>query len=178
MLVHIPEHNVDYAYYFIMKPNDNSSFAVCIDQMINEYLQNNINVLSYSIKSELVYDGVMPYLNVVHNELSGSIIEFFDDKNCIIKHRNVYSWITWTFKNDELNFIVILGTNYTNTDLGIYVYGIEDDEVTIKNSNEELDDFPIETPTNNNRTTIVISRCSIYHILILALVFVMLLYNI
>ncbi len=135
MLVHHPEpdETLEYVYYSVVRPNDDSSFAVCITQLIDKYfIQQDLANMKYLVNANEISNGVLSYLSDVSNELPDCSIEFSDDNNYIIKYRNVYCWITWTFEKDKYEFGVILGLKYSNTDLGIYVYGSEDDDATIE----------------------------------------------
>jgi hypothetical protein len=135
MLVHHPEpdETLEYVYYSVVRPNDDSSFAVCITQLIDKYfIQHDLANMKYLVNANEISNGVLSYLSDVSNELPDCSIEFSDDNNYIIKYRNVYCWITWTFEKDKYEFGVILGLKYSNTDLGIYVYGSEDDDATIE----------------------------------------------
>jgi len=137
MLVHHPEpdETLDYVYYSVVRPNDNSSLAVCITQLIDKcFIQQDLANMKYLINANQISNGVLSYLFGVSSELSNSSIEFSDDSNYVIKYRNVYCWITWTFENDKCEFNIILGLKYSNTDLGIYVYSSEDDDATIETS--------------------------------------------
>ncbi len=138
MLVHHPEpdETIEYVYYSVVRPNDNSSFAVCITQLIDKYfIQQDLANMKYLVNANEISNGVLSYLSDVSNQLPDCSIEFSDDNNYVIKYQNVYCWITWTFEKDKYEFGVILGLKYSNTDLGIYVYGSEDDDATIETSN-------------------------------------------
>ena len=137
MLVHHPEpdETLEYVYYSVVRPNDNSSLAVCITELIDKYfIQQDLANMKYLVNANEISNGVLSYLFDVSTELSNSAIEFSDDSNYVIKHRNVYCWITWTFENDKYEFNIILGLKYSNTYLGIYVYSSEDDDATIETS--------------------------------------------
>ena len=138
MLVHHPEPDeaLEYVYYSVVRPNDNSSLAICITELIDKYfIHQDLANMKYLVNSNEISNSVLSYLSDVSSELSDCSIEFFDNSNYVIKYRNVYCWITWTFENDKYEFGVILGLKYSNTDLGIYVYSSEDDDATIETSN-------------------------------------------
>lgn len=142
MLVHSPEEDFDYVYYSVVKPNDNSSFANCINELIDMYNRQDLNSMIYN--ADLNSNGLLSYLNEVFGELNNCSIEFNDDNNYVIKYRNIYSWITWTIDKNKCEFRVILGTNYSNSELGIYVYGSEDDDETISSPDFDIPDIPID----------------------------------
>ena len=131
MLVYQKEENqFSYYYWNVVSPNDNSSLAVCISELIDKYLNEDMNHLKYSVDVDLILNNVLSYLDEVLSELSNTSIEFADDNNYVIKYRDFYCWITWSLKENKCEFKVIIGTKFSNTDLGIYVYGTEDDDKT------------------------------------------------
>jgi hypothetical protein len=106
----------------------NTLFENSINKMITLYLRSYSNCLQFVIDTDLVYDGVMPYLYNIHKKLKNSTIELFTYSICVIKHREVYCMITWSFYEDKCKFNILFGTEYSNDEFGIYVYGPNDDD--------------------------------------------------